>query len=79
MIRPGVSCREVYRAFIDKLTRMELAPISFVGYGIGLHLDEETYLQQPGSSVGDVDQTIDEGMVFSAMPRHRTATATGCS
>jgi Xaa-Pro aminopeptidase len=92
MIRPGVSCRAVYRAFIDKLTRMELAPISFVGHGIGLHLHEEPYLGNNPIIGRDVDQTIDEGMVFSVEPLcYRTGhgygmqlkdmirvTATGC-
>lgn len=92
MIRPGVSCREVYRAFIDKLTQMNLAPISFVGHGIGLHLHEEPYLGNNPIIGRDVDQTIDEGMVFSVEPLcYRTGhgygmqlkdmirvTATGC-
>lgn len=92
MIRPGVSCREVYRAFIDKLTQMDLAPISFVGHGIGLHLHEEPYLGNNPIIGRDVDQTIDEGMVFSVEPLcYRTGhgygmqlkdmirvTATGC-
>lgn len=92
MIRPGVSCREVYRAFIDKLTQMHLAPISFVGHGIGLHLHEEPYLGNNPIIGRDVDQTIDEGMVFSVEPLcYRTGhgygmqlkdmirvTATGC-
>ncbi len=92
MIRPGVSCRAVYRAFIDKLTQMDLAPISFVGHGIGLHLHEEPYLGNNPIIGRDVDQAIDEGMVFSVEPLcYRTGhgygmqlkdmirvTATGC-
>jgi Xaa-Pro dipeptidase len=92
MIKPGVSCREVYQAFIAKLTQMKLAPISFVGHGIGLHLHEEPYLGNNPIIGRDVDQVIEADMVFSVEPLcYRTGfgygmqlkdmirvTATGC-
>ncbi len=92
MIKPGVSCRAVYRAFIAKLTQMNLAPISFVGHGIGLHLHEEPYLGSNPIIGREVDQTIEADMVFSVEPLcYRTGygygmqlkdmirvTATGC-
>jgi Xaa-Pro aminopeptidase len=92
MIKPGVSCREVYRAFIDKLTQMKLAPISFVGHGIGLHLHEEPYLGNNPIIGRTHDQIIEADMVFSVEPLcYRTGfgygmqlkdmirvTATGC-
>ena len=31
-------------AFIAKLAKLDLPPISFVGHGIGLHLHEDPYL-----------------------------------
>lgn len=37
MVKPGASCREIYDAFIGKLSELNLPPISFVGHGIGLH------------------------------------------
>jgi len=92
MIKPGVSCREVYRVFIDKLTQMKLAPISFVGHGIGLHLHEEPYLGNNPMIGRDQDQLLQADMVFSIEPLcYRTGfgfgmqlkdmirvTATGC-
>ncbi len=68
MIRPGVSCREVYGAFIRKLTELDLAPISFVGHGIGLHLHEEPYLGNNPIIGRDRDQVIEADMVFSIEP-----------
>jgi Xaa-Pro aminopeptidase len=68
MIRPGVSCREVYGAFIRKLTELDLAPISFVGHGIGLHLHEEPYLGNNPIIGRTDDQVIESGMVFSIEP-----------
>ncbi|MBC7779398.1 MAG: aminopeptidase P family protein [Proteobacteria bacterium] len=68
MIKPGASCREVYRAFIARLTQLDLAPISFVGHGIGLHLHEEPYLGNNPIIGGTQDQLIEADMVFSIEP-----------
>lgn len=43
-VKPGASCRNIYDAFIAKLAKLDLPPISFVGHGIGLHLHEDPYL-----------------------------------
>jgi Xaa-Pro dipeptidase len=69
MIKPGASCLAVYRAFIDKLSEMNLPPIGFVGHGIGLHLHEDPYigatpiLGRPGE-----DAVIEAGMVLGFEP-----------
>src|ERR1051326_6666781 len=44
MIKPGASCKEVYRKFLERFGALGLEPISFVGHGIGLALHEEPYL-----------------------------------
>jgi Xaa-Pro dipeptidase len=68
-VKPGASCRAIYDAFIAKLTKMKLSPISFVGHGIGLHLHEDPYLGltpvlgKPGS-----DALIEENMVLGFEP-----------
>jgi Xaa-Pro dipeptidase len=69
MVKPGASCRAIYQAFIDKLSQMNLPPISFVGHGIGLHLHENPYLGktpilgQPGK-----DALVEEDMVLGFEP-----------
>jgi Xaa-Pro aminopeptidase len=69
MVRPGASCRQIYDAFIAKLSEMKLPPISFVGHGIGLHLHEDPYigktpiLGRPGE-----DAALKEGMVLGFEP-----------
>jgi len=69
MVKPGASCREIYEAFIEKLQKANLPPISFVGHGIGLHLHEDPYLGKtptlgrPGS-----DALIEENMVLGFEP-----------
>jgi len=69
MVKPGASCREIYYAFIEKLQKANLPPISFVGHGIGLHLHEDPYLGKtptlghPGS-----DALIEENMVLGFEP-----------
>jgi Xaa-Pro dipeptidase len=69
MVKPGASCRAIYDAFIAKLSKLNLPPISFVGHGIGLHLHEDPYLGKtpilgkPGS-----DAPIEQGMVFGFEP-----------
>ncbi|WP_414475651.1 M24 family metallopeptidase [Microvirga sp. M2] len=68
-VKPGASCREIYDAFIAKLAKMNLPPISFVGHGIGLHLHEDPYLGltpvlgRPGS-----DAVLEENMVLGFEP-----------
>ncbi|MEZ0168817.1 M24 family metallopeptidase [Microvirga sp. TS319] len=68
-VKPGASCREIYDAFIAKLAKMNLPPISFVGHGIGLHLHEDPYLGltpvlgRPGS-----DAILEENMVLGFEP-----------
>jgi Xaa-Pro dipeptidase len=69
MVKPGAGCRAIYDAFIAKLKKMNLPPISFVGHGIGLHLHEDPYLGKtpilgkPGS-----DAIIEENMVLGIEP-----------
>ncbi|UVO35521.1 Xaa-Pro peptidase family protein [Bradyrhizobium arachidis] len=68
-VKPGASCREIYDAFIAKLSKLNLPPISFVGHGIGLHLHEDPYLGvtpvlgKPGS-----DAPLEENMVLGFEP-----------
>ncbi len=68
-VKPGASCRAIYDAFIAKLTKMNLPPISFVGHGIGLHLHEDPYLGitpilgKPGS-----DAPLEKDMVLGFEP-----------
>jgi len=68
-VKPGASCREIYDAFIAKLAKMKLPPISFVGHGIGLHLHEDPYLGltpilgKPGG-----DARLEENMVLGFEP-----------
>lgn len=68
-VKPGASCREIYDAFIAKLAKLNLPPISFVGHGIGLHLHEDPYLGltpvlgHPGS-----DAPLEENMVLGFEP-----------
>ena len=69
MVKPGASCRAIYDAFITKLSKLNLPPISFVGHGIGLHLHEDPYLGKtpilgkPGS-----DAVIEQSMVLGFEP-----------
>ncbi|WP_439604341.1 M24 family metallopeptidase, partial [Shinella sp.] len=59
----------IYDAFIAKLAKLDLPPISFVGHGIGLHLHEDPYLGltpvlgKPGS-----DAPLEENMVLGFEP-----------
>jgi len=68
-VKPGASCRNIYDAFIAKLAKLNLPPISFVGHGIGLHLHEDPYLGltpvlgKPGS-----DALLEENMVLGFEP-----------
>ncbi|MDZ5454368.1 Xaa-Pro peptidase family protein [Labrys sp. ZIDIC5] len=68
-VKPGANCRAIYDAFIAKLAKLDLPPISFVGHGIGLHLHEDPYLGltpilgKPGS-----DAPLEENMVLGFEP-----------
>jgi Xaa-Pro aminopeptidase len=61
-IRPGASAAEVYRRFLVKFGELGLAPISFVGHGIGQFLHEAPYLGKHG------DATLAAGMVLGVEP-----------
>jgi Xaa-Pro dipeptidase len=69
MVKPGASCLAIYDAFIKRLAKAKMPPISFVGHGIGLHLHEDPYLGKtpvlgrPGS-----DALVEEKMVFGFEP-----------
>ncbi len=62
LIRPGAHARTVYRRFLEKFDELGLAPISFVGHGIGVFLHEEPYLGRYGEEV------LEEGMVVAIEP-----------
>ncbi|MEW6436367.1 MAG: Xaa-Pro peptidase family protein [Pseudomonadota bacterium] len=68
-VKPGASCREIYDAFVAKLAKANLPPISFVGHGIGLHLHEDPYLGfTPVLGKPGVDAVIEENMVLGFEP-----------
>jgi Xaa-Pro dipeptidase len=62
LIRPGASCPEVYRKFLQKFSELGFEPISFVAHGIGLHLHEEPYVGCYGNEV------VQAGMVGAFEP-----------
>jgi Xaa-Pro aminopeptidase len=62
LIKPGASCPEVYRKFLQKFSELGLEPISFVAHGIGLHLHEEPYMGRYG------DEVVEVGMVGAFEP-----------
>jgi Xaa-Pro aminopeptidase len=68
MMKPGVSCRSIYDAFIAKLSVMNLPPISFVGHGIGLHLHEDPYLGATPNLGRNGDAVLEAGMVLGVEP-----------
>ena len=51
LIKPGASCPEIYRKFLEKFSRLGFEPISFVAHGIGLYLHEEPYMGRYGNEV----------------------------
>lgn len=68
-VKPGGSCREIYNAFIAKLSKVNLPPISFVGHGIGLHLHEDPYLgMTPVLGKPGQDSILEENMVLGFEP-----------
>jgi len=62
LIRPGASCPEIYRKFLEKFSALGFEPISFVAHGIGLHLHEEPYMGRYG------DEIVQAGMVGAFEP-----------
>ena len=62
LIKPGASCPEIYRKFLEKFSQLGFAPISFVAHGIGLHLHEEPYMGRYG------DEFVEAGMVGAFEP-----------
>jgi Xaa-Pro aminopeptidase len=62
LIKPGASCPEVYRKFLEKFSALGFAPISFVAHGIGLHLHEEPYMGRYGNEI------VEAGMVGAFEP-----------
>lgn len=67
--QPGASCREIYDDFIQRLKKMNLPPISFVGHGIGLHLHEDPYIgETPLLGRPGVDAELRENMVLGFEP-----------
>jgi Xaa-Pro dipeptidase len=62
LIKPGASCPEVYRKFLQKFGELGFEPISFVAHGIGLHLHEEPYMGRYGNEI------VEAGMVGAFEP-----------
>jgi Xaa-Pro aminopeptidase len=62
LIKPGASCPEIYRKFLEKFSQLGFEPISFVAHGIGLHLHEEPYMGRYGSEI------VEAGMVGAFEP-----------
>jgi Xaa-Pro aminopeptidase len=62
LIKPGASCRDIYRKFLAKFSQLGFEPISFVAHGIGLHLHEEPYMGRYGN------ETVEAGMVGAFEP-----------
>jgi Xaa-Pro dipeptidase len=67
-IRPGASCRAIYDAFIARLEKSRLPPISFVGHGIGLFLHEDPYLGHTPVIGSTQDAVLEAGMVLGFEP-----------
>ncbi len=68
MIKPGASCRAIYDAFIQHLSKLKLPPISFVGHGIGLHLHEDPYIGTTPEIGKTGDAQLEAGMVLGVEP-----------
>ena len=62
LIKPGASCPDIYRKFLQKFSQLGFEPISFVAHGIGLHLHEEPYMGRYGNEV------VQAGMVGAFEP-----------
>ena len=62
LIKPGASCPEIYRKFLQKFSELGFDPISFVAHGIGLHLHEEPDMGRYGNEI------VQAGMVGAFEP-----------
>lgn len=62
MIKPGVSTKAVYEAYLKSVAALDMPAIAFVGHGIGLHLHEEPYLGLTN------DMPLEAGMVLGIEP-----------
>jgi ectoine hydrolase len=62
VMKDGVSARDVYGTFRSRFDQLGLAPISFVGHGIGVDLHEQPYL------AAFSDAILRDGMVISIEP-----------
>jgi Xaa-Pro aminopeptidase len=62
LIKPGASCPEIYRRFLEKFSALGFEPIGFVAHGIGLHLHEEPYMGRYGGEI------VEAGMVGAFEP-----------
>lgn len=62
LIKPGASCPEIYRKFLQLFGELGFEPISFVAHGIGLHLHEEPYMGRYGNEL------VEAGMVGAFEP-----------
>jgi Xaa-Pro aminopeptidase len=61
-IRPGADTRDIYKTYGDYVTSKGIAPINFVGHGIGLTIHEEPYISRYISSI------LKPGMVMCVEP-----------
>lgn len=62
MLKPGESTARIYQTYVDHFNKLNYAPISFVGHGIGAFLHEQPYLDHYS------DHILEEGMVFGIEP-----------
>ncbi len=62
LIKPGASCPDIYRKFLQEFSELGFEPISFVAHGIGLYLHEEPYMGRYGN------ETVEAGMVGAFEP-----------
>lgn len=61
-IRPGIKASAVYESFRAKFDELGMAPIAFVGHGIGVDLHEAPYLKADGT------EQLEAGMVLAVEP-----------
>jgi Xaa-Pro dipeptidase len=61
-IAPGVQASDVYESFLAKFDELGMAPIAFVGHGIGVDLHEAPYLKAGASD------RLEPGMVLGVEP-----------
>jgi Xaa-Pro aminopeptidase len=68
MARPGASCMEIYAKFSEKLAKINVPAISFVGHGAGLNLHEEPYMGKTAVIGKQKDVILQENMVLGIEP-----------